>query len=275
VINQLLSSLGFNEDEVKTYLLLLETGPIVAGNLAKKTGVPRTSLYGFLKRLQERGLVVQSLKWNVKLFAAEPPEKISLIIEQRIEEFKRAHTELRTALPELHKLRPTKLIVPHFQLFEGCEGLQSVLKDMLLYSNMETQAFWPIKNMVEVLTPDFFRYFNKERIKSNLYTRAIWPQSQVVDVKKHPYLGTGEEFKRETRIAPKEVGFSMGYWVYGRKAAFLSSRKENMGFIIESAELVEMLKSQFEILWKLSKPLKTNREDTRIFLEDLKKNPYV
>jgi sugar-specific transcriptional regulator TrmB len=48
MIENLLKSLGFEEDDVKTYLLLLELGSITAGNLAKKLGIPRSSLYGFL-----------------------------------------------------------------------------------------------------------------------------------------------------------------------------------------------------------------------------------
>ena len=145
-----------------------------------------------------------------------------------------------------------------------------MLKDMLLYRDIETQAYWPIKAMVDILSPDFFRYLNKERIKNNLYTRAIWPTSQKVDIKKHPYLGVGSDFKREIRIAPKEIDFSMGYWIYKNKVAFISSRKESFGFIIESKELVDMLLSQFELIWKLSKSIEANSKDTKVFLDEMR-----
>ena len=91
----------------------------------------------------------------------------------------------------------------------------------------------------------------------------------MADIKKHPYLGVGEEFKREIRVAPREVSFSMGYWMYGNKAAFISSRKESWGFIIESAEFTEMLRTQFEVLWKLSKPIQADKRDAEIFLREL------
>lgn len=63
----------------------------------------------------------------------------------------------------------------------------------------------------------------------------------------------------------------MGYWIYGNKVAFISSRKESFGFIIESAELVEMLRTQFEVLWKTSKPIKVDPKDTNLFLQELEK----
>ena len=143
------------------------------------------------------------------------------------------------------------------------------MKDMLLYKDMECQTFWPIKQMVEILSPEFLRYFNKERIKNNIYTRAVWPVKQKIEIKSYPYLGVGGGFKREIRLAPEEIDFSMGYLLYKNKALFLSSRKESFGFIIESKELVEMLLSQFEVIWKLSKPIKPEPRHTDGFLKTI------
>lgn len=274
MLTSILSTLGFSEEEVKIYLTLLEVGPISVGELAKKAGMPRSSLYGFLKRLCDKGLVTQSMKWEVKTFSAEPPEKIILLFQQKIEDLQKKRTLFDEVLPELKKHKPSTFIVPKFHLYEGEEGVKHVLKDMLLYRDMETQAFWPIKDMIDILSPDFFRYLNKVRIRNNLYTRAIWPKNKVVDIKKYPYLGVGDAFKREIRIAPKEISFSMGYWIYGNKAAFISSRKESFGFIIESAELVEMLLSQFEVTWDMSAPIKVDKKDTQAFLQEIDHEKY-
>lgn len=263
------SALGLNEEETTTYLSLLETGPITVGALSHKLGKPRPSLYGFLKRLQDKGLVTQSSKAGVRTYLAEAPEKVGLLFQKKLDDLSREHHAYQEMLPSLLKKIPSAFLSPKFQLYEGAEGLQFVLKDMLLYRNIETQAFWPIKAMVDILSPEFFRYHNKERIKNNIYTRAIWPMSQVVEIKKHPYLGAGKEFRREIRIAPKEADFSMGYWIYKNKVAFISSRKESFGFIIESRELVEMLLAQFEIMWKLSKPITIKPGDTAAFLKEI------
>ena len=60
---------------------------------------------------------------------------------------------------------------------------------------------------------------------------------------------------RRIRIAPLEIDFEMGYWIYASKVAFLSSLKESIGFIIESRELVEMMSVQHDIIWRLSQPI--------------------
>ncbi len=51
------------------------------------------------------------------------------------------------AAPALH---PVDYFQPKLQLFEGADQLKNILKDMLLYRDMETQSFWPIKKMIEV-----------------------------------------------------------------------------------------------------------------------------
>jgi hypothetical protein len=62
----------------------------------------------------------------------------------------------------------------------------------------------------------------------------------------------------------------MGYWVYQNKAAFISSRAEGFGFIIESRELVAMLLTQFELLWSLSTPQpQTPKAVSDVFLKSI------
>lgn len=272
MINAVLNSLGFNEEEVECYITLLEQGTSTAGILAKKMGVPRPTLYDILRKLQDKGLLTQSINdTGTRTFTALEPEKINQLFEQRKEQLDKNQDLFKQVLPDLMKKQPSKLLKPNFQLFEGEEGVKHVLKDMLLYSNMETMAFWPIKAMVEILSPDFFRYHNKERIKNKLYTRAIWPQNQLVDIAEHPFLGVGEDFRREIRVAPAEIDFTMGYWIYGNKVAYISSRKESFGFILESAEHVEMLRTQFEMLWKMSKPLEVDEKATQPFIDELQR----
>lgn len=255
MIEEILTSLSLGQEETKAYLRLLEVGQQTAGRLARDLGIPRPTIYGILDRLITVGLVTESNKEAVKLFAPEPPEKVTLLLEERAEQLE-AHQKLFSdLLPHLARSESAKLLRPTFQLYEGTAELTQAMKDMLLYSNLETCAFWPIKKTIEVVEPDLFRYTNKVRLRNNISIRAIWPRSQVVSLKDYPYLGSQKELKRELRIAPEGVDASMGYWTYGNKVIFLSSRKENVAFIIESAEMVEMLKVHFEVLWNISTPI--------------------
>lgn len=253
MIDATLEKMGFRDDEIKTFLCLLENGEQTAGMLAKKTGISRPSLYGFLKKLQKSELVIESQKNGVKTFVASSEKKVTAVLDKQIQDLEKGKQDISKLFLEIQK--GENVINPKFQLFDGKNGLEQILKDMLLYRDIETKAYWPIKAMIGALGENFFRSHNKERIARNIYTRAIWPQNQVVDISKHAYLGFGEKFLREIRIAPKEINFSMGYWIYGNKVACISSKKESFGFIIESKEFAEMLSSQFEMIWKISKKI--------------------
>ncbi len=266
MVEKTLEKFGLKEEEVKIFLFLLENGAQIVGNLAKKTGLSRPSVYGFLKKLQNSGLVIESQKNGVKTFQASSEEKVSTILDERIKDLEKGKSEIKKVFSEIQK--GTITISPKFQLFEGREGLRNILRDVLLYRDIETMSYWPIKSIIEILSEDYFRKLNIERIKRRIYVRAIWPQNQIVDIKKQTFMGGGEKFFRETRIAPKSISFSMGYWIYGNKVAFISSKKEAFGFIVESKEFIEMLSSQFELVWNASTRLADQEKDGEEFIKE-------
>ena len=268
-----LSHLGFEATEVECYAMLLQTGAMQVAMLAKRLGLARTTVYTMLDRLSERGLVRESSRKGLKIFVAEPPDSLGHIFSQRISALEKAHKEFIQVLPELRSKRAQVATAPRLSILEGREGLQNLLRDMLMYADIQTCAVWPIKKMMEVLTPDFFALHNKERIKRNIYTRAVWPAAEVVAIEENPFLGWGESFKREIRVAPASVSYVLGYWIYANKVAFLSSARESYGFIIQSDELAQTLGAQFELLWQVSTPIKFDVSAVQEFLGLLKGEP--
>lgn len=271
MLTQILAGLDVTQEEAEIYGLLLTTGPLTAGKLANRMGCPRSSLYGMLAKLQEKGLLSESIHQGVKIFAAQDPATVLALFQRRIDELKIAQTSYKKILPTLLSQGTSSPTAPKFQVYEGNEGLKSVLQDMLLYSRQTTASLWPIRSMIEILGTQFFRYLNKERIRNRLFTRAIWPANQILDVGEHPYLGSGPEFYREIRIAPAGINFSMGYWIYADKVAFLASRRESFGFILQSRELVELQMAQFEVLWQISKPLQNGAPAQEQFLREIER----
>lgn len=271
MIEDLFISLGLSRDESKTYMALLESGPVAAGALAKRMGAPRPSVYGFLKRLVDQGAALQSTKGNVKIFTAASPQALNGLLRDKIEKLESQQTKFQRIMPELEKKIPLGIFNPRFEFFEGREGVRNVLSDMLLYSGIETRSYWPMQAMVDILGDEFFHHHNKIRIRNRTSVKAIWPQNQIVSIKNHPSLGAGKDYLREIRIAPPDIDFSMGYWIYKNKTAFLSSRAESFGFVIESAELAQMMQSQHELMWKNSKKLPIKDEDLKPFLRELRK----
>ena len=54
---QPLEELGLTTNEAKAYIQLLKTGPVTAGNLAKKTDIHRSRVYEALERMVNKGII--------------------------------------------------------------------------------------------------------------------------------------------------------------------------------------------------------------------------
>ena len=82
-------------------------------------------------------------------------------------------------------------------------------------------------------------------------------------------MGVGKGFLRELRLAPKTMSWNMSYWLYADKVAFISSRAESFGFLIHSRDFAELIKTQFETIWPLCKPIAPQPQYTDRFLATL------
>lgn len=254
-MQDILKIAGFGDDATALYLRIVQDGATTGGELARVSRMARATVYDALGKLVEQGLVRQSLYRGVKRYTAEPVSRVSDILDDKIARLTAAQTAFAALRPALEARRAAHFVPPSLQMFDGPEAVRNILNDMLLYRDLDTRSFWPIAVAIDALSAEFFRAHNARRIENNIRVKAIWPQSRTVDIAAHPYLGSGRAHLRETRIAPLNIDFAMGYWIYGTRVAFLSSKSEAVGFIIESREMAEMMSVQHKIMWKLSTPI--------------------
>lgn len=270
MLDAIFAKLGLKREHSDVYLALLEGGLMPAGKLAKALNTPRSTLYGLLDDLAQAGLVLQNEKYNVKLWQAVNPESIKSIINDKINALENTRSNFDVLLESLKKSQKTDFVSPKYHYFEGAEEMRTMLKDVLLHNDLETELCWPVKDILRVIGAEFLNEFNKKRIRNNIYIKVIWPMDKIENVEENKFLAPGKEVKREVRVAPEGMDFSMGYWVYGNKVMFMSSKSENFGFIVESRELRQLIKTQFDILWNISTPLEADPGVSKKFLQEIK-----
>jgi len=269
MLENVFAELDLKPVEHQVFFKLMEGGSSTAGALAQKMDIPRATLYGYLENLQSAGLISSVIESGVKVFAPEPPEKISLLYQQKIERMQVQQQKLTDQLTDLSQRMTQSRHKPAVRYFEGRQGIQNMLQDMLLHHNITVHSFWPIKAMVGVLSFDFLWGFNIQRIHQDIRLKAIWPPNQAVDVKKTQFMASAPEHLREARLAPASIDSEVSYMVYCDKVMVMSSLEENYGFIIESPAMARMMLTQFNLIWGVSEPLQHNVKDTADFLEDL------
>lgn len=250
----ILNLFNIREAEKEIFKICFESDGIGATEIAKKIGINRTSAYDFLDNLVKAGLIIESQKQGVKMFYAEKPEKIGFLIEEKQKEISQAKTAIKDLQAEFYLKKISTR--PKLQIYEGREELRQMMRDMLLYRDITIRAFWPVKDIIKVLGEDFYKEFHRKRIERNIGIKVIWPAEQA-GVAKNNFLENTEKLKREARIAPKNIDFKLGYTIYGNMVRFISSPKENYGFLIESQEMADTMKKQFELIWEQSKIIKS------------------
>jgi sugar-specific transcriptional regulator TrmB len=240
MLNKDLELVGLNKKEASLYLAALELGNANINQLAKKSGVKRTTVYDIIESLKQKGLVTEANRGNRVLFSASSPRKL----EDELEEKRNA---LKRILPELLSIENALDAKPKVRFFEGIEGMKEVYKDTLHHPDSELLA-WVSQEAVHAFDTEFLNdYYLPRRVEKKIWVRAIAPE--VEEMKN--YKEVDEKSLRKTRLAddalfPLKVEVNL----YGKNRIAVMSFQEKFGMIIESQLIFETLCSIFEMNWK-------------------------
>lgn len=94
-------ALGFTATDARAYLSLVKHNPATGYELATRSGVPRSAIYGVLKRLESLGLV-NPIQDKPARYVPLAPERLHELLQAR---FKRSLEELKAGLEQLAEQR--------------------------------------------------------------------------------------------------------------------------------------------------------------------------
>jgi HTH-type transcriptional regulator, sugar sensing transcriptional regulator len=237
-IKQVLAQFDLVGRKADVYLAVLELGSGTVIEIAKKSEVKRTTVYDILLDLEKNGLIYQTTKESKRLFVAEDPEKL----KKKLEEKERMLDEM---LPQLRSFYNIKGIKPKIRFYEGKEGLRQVYADTLNY-NGEILAF-ASDDVVKVLGMDWANDYLAKRVKKEICVRIILPKTDMIEKDFNPL--DQKHLRTSKLVSAKKYPFSIEINIYGHQKVALMSSREEMGIIIEGAEIFNTLKLVFELLW--------------------------
>jgi sugar-specific transcriptional regulator TrmB len=268
MFDKIFEELNISDNSRRVFKDLLESGSSSARKISERLDIPRPSVYDHLKVLIEKGLVTERYADNKKYFFIDNPENILQLIQEKINYLNKEKETFREILPSLMKnINHTE---PKVKFYSGSDGLKQIMNQIMLNHDIDTILMWPMSEMMKVLGKEYLEELNARRIEKNISIRGIWPQDKKLKLKDYPFLGVGKKHLRDLRIAPEDMTWNMGYWMFKDKVGFLSSSREMFGFIIESKDFTELLKTQFEAMWQISTPLKPEPQNTNVFIEKIK-----
>ncbi|MFA6461675.1 MAG: helix-turn-helix domain-containing protein [Candidatus Woesearchaeota archaeon] len=242
---QTLTKLGLSNREAEAYYNLLHVEESLASELSDKTQESRTNTYDTLNSLIKKGLVSYVIKNNKKFFIATHPKKLLDWIEMKKEEAEKEEKIVEKMIPELLQLRMPKEKKVVVEVYEGKEGVRTMLNETV-QSSRETKElliFGAISGYLRDLDPIYHERYFKERAKYKIKTRYIF-----IEGEKYP-----KSFNAEYKFLPSHYKSFAATAIHGDEVSFWLLTKPETIILVKNKEFAETYRNNFEALWKLAK----------------------
>ncbi len=223
---------GLTENESKVYLALLDLGPSLAGQIARKSGLHRRNVYDTTEMLIKKGLIGYILENNRRLFKASHPKRFLEIIKEKEE-------VLAPVIRELEDKYSNRKSRQETLFYKGKDGLKTVFESQL--QEKEILMLGANKDASKIL-PFYFNWYNKKRTKKKINTRIITHSRDFSKLK-----GARIKYLPEKYSSPVAIN------IFGNNVAIIHWTNEPLAIVIKSEEIAKGYKNYFELMWKIAK----------------------
>ena len=229
-----LQEAGLTKNEALVYNALLELGPSLAGQVSRKTGLHRRTVYDTTEMLIKKGLLGYILKNNRRFFKAASPTKFLDILKEK-------ENSINDSLPEMLSLYTKTKDKEETNFYKGKQGLKTVFEDQL--NSKEILILGASPNAYDILQ-FYFRWFDKARKQKKIKAKIIFNKKD-----KMPKIPLSE-----IKYLPQKYTSPLAVNIYNNKVAIILWSKENpIAIVINNKEIAEGYKKYFELMWKIAK----------------------
>lgn len=226
---------GLTENESKVYIALIDLGPSLAGQISRKTGLHRRTVYDTTEMLIKKGLIGYILKNNRRLFSASNPKRILEILKEK-------ENLLSPIIEKLgYQFKAIKKEKDETNFYKGKEGLKTVFEEQL--ESKEILILGASPKAYEVLQ-FYFKWYDKERKQKKIRSRII---ANTRDIKKTKIP------LAEIRYLPQKYSSPVSVNIYEDKTAIVLWASEPLAIVIKQKEIADAYKNYFELMWKIAK----------------------
>lgn len=232
-----LSTLGLSEKQASVYLALVGLGESSAYAIAHKAGLKTPTTYVILKELIEKNIVYTIPRDKKQRFMAMDPKQLFAKGESRF-------VDAKSLLPSILALVATPSMAPVTRSFSGKAQLLSAYFDTLAVPETTLRG-WLSEGAWSEHGLDFFlNTYRPQRVKQNISNQFIVGDTAVM----RDYAKNDARALKETRI-DKNFSPETDLLIYGGNKIIIASFYEEMGVIIESQKVHDLLLGIFEAHW--------------------------
>ena len=242
IVKELLKNLGLSEAESKIYIAALELGKSLPKHLAEKANIKRPTLYEFLPKMMEQGLLSETMVGKRRYFLAGDPQ---ILLEKKQVEI----DQLEKLIPELRILLLASTTKPKIIFYQGIEGVKKIYLDNLR-EKKPTLNFIGLENINPEIDKYAQHYYIPRRIKYGITIDIIISgiiRSPFMHLKTDPYA-----LRKVKTVDAKKFPIPLDAYIYGDNISFSLWREDSepIGVIIRSKEIATTMRSLFNFIWE-------------------------
>jgi len=242
-----LVDIGLSDNEARVYLAGLELGPCTVLQLAKHSGVKRTTIYTVIESLQAVELIKIELYGWKKLFTALKPDNLGTALNRR-------QKLLTSLIPKLENLQTSKSSRSELSYWEGLKAVKNVYNQLLQtielgqdYLVLGNQEIW-LK-----LDPVFFQDFMSRRALLNLKIRIIFTDTPT----SREFLALQKKLGASIRLLPEGVTMTTNLVITPNQVIINQLLSPPTAIVITNPSIIQTHVQTFELLWQFCNTSKT------------------
>lgn len=257
-LEKLFLALGFGTTQLTVYSTLAQHGKASATQIAKKTKLPRSTVYSTLESLIPSGLVSLDESKTIRYFIANPPEALTRFFDRRKDELqKEVEKQQQLAQTACALLRPffqnQIFSIPRIQFFEGEANVSNLL---FQYSTEWQKSIAQYDSVWWGYQDHYFVEHYREWL--DYYWESMLPNEQIKLLSNKSIVEKKLKNKisrRTIKIIPKQFEFSSTIWVLGDYIVSISTRhKPHYAFQIKDSAFASNLRILFQMHWASINP---------------------
>ncbi|MEI7741397.1 MAG: helix-turn-helix domain-containing protein [bacterium] len=250
MIENNLKDLGFSEKEISIYLALLKRGKALPSEIAKLTGLNRSTVYSVAGELIKRGVITEDLGGPVRYFAALPPEELMGLADRESQALSKKKKLIEEAIGSLKVFSEKATYSPPKIVFKTQEEISSYLHKRTDEWNRSIlksdKTWWGFQDHTFVETHQDWINWYWAHVPDDLHLSLLSNKSETeTQMKQKKYD------HREIRFWKEADEFTSTVWVCGDYLIMIITRSEPYSLVeIHDAVLAKNMREVFKGIWR-------------------------
>lgn len=242
-----LRELGLEEKEIQIYLSCLAQDTPTPTHIATQTGLKRATVYFYLDKLKEKGLIEWEIHKARKHISPVPPRQgLKRYVKKKKEEVERSESLIRGLLAEFERIPHNKTSDSKVYYYEGEESIRFAI-GKLLASRKDIYWLGSMESMVSVTGEGWwYKMFTTKWLRQGTTTYGITDRR----ILQYPRFSEMKGGKRLYRFLEEDFTIPAVLGVFGDSICLFSHDKNKLRLVlVENALMSQTVQFLFKSLW--------------------------